>query len=112
MTQETSDGQIISCIIKWEKLRILYNAILFVTGFVSCVYSLNKTTGKFLPPQILFDVIVYGFISNIFYCLGPLISIYLLAFSRGKIDITWPLFSIGMLFSFILTGVIPILMIK
>jgi hypothetical protein len=67
----TSD--IKAAMIGWEKLRIVYNAVLLVAG-LWCTWDLHADFGGVSPYS--FWAAAYAIAANAFFCLGPLAEIY------------------------------------
>lgn len=90
----------------WEKLRIYYNAPLLVEGLVGLSYlrHLGEKAGHRCPnifgSHVWVVIITFAVLANVFYCLGPLAEISLVA-----LRIRWTrrarhlLFTVGLLFS-------------
>lgn len=77
---------------QWEGLRIVYNVILLIEGLL-------------LPsPCIGFlGIFIFGLFANICYCLGPFTEFYLLAFGFQFGNLRYALFTVGLLFSMLVT---------
>lgn len=90
----------------WEKLRVVYNALLLVEGLIGLwtLRRLGERADHLCPnvfgPGVWRFIILFGVVANVFYCVGPLVEAYtsvVLArrMNRGR----YVLFVAGLLFS-------------
>ena len=96
----------------WEKLRLLYNAIMIFPGLA--VLALWVTRGNLpVPGAITFGILV-GIGANIAFFLGPLAELYLRGLFRQGEGIgkgRWLIFSAGLVVSatvVLLSSIIPV----
>ena len=86
----------------WEKLRLLYNLILFLPG-VAVGWSYARATGA--GPAGVVDVVgaclVVGVMANVFFCLGPYAELLVVAkgYPHTAGRLRWFLFGLGLLLS-------------
>jgi hypothetical protein len=80
---------------QWERLRFIYNAVLLIEGLLLTA-DLMAVAGATVYWA---NVLVFGAIANAFYCLGPLVDVYLLAYGVKLLNGRYLLFGIGLLFS-------------
>ena len=87
-------------IIRWEKLRLLYNAVLI---------SLTVLWSNFLKPQLMLDpffifhICLGGMITNLCFFTGPAIEGYGRYFGIWNLGFSLALFVVGLLFTCLLT---------
>jgi hypothetical protein len=93
----------------WEKLRILYNAILLVEGLIGLWFlrHLGEKVGHRCPnvfgSHVWITIIIFAALANALYCLGPLAEISLV-----DLRVRWSrrerrlLFAAGLLFSMLI----------
>ncbi len=99
---------------RWEKLRIPYNLIVGVVGFVGVIvpwilWLLGEPDAP--DPAVSFrraaiGVVLYGVMANVCYCAGPVVECYLRWLGLRAPRLTAVLFIIGTAFSVLLTGFI------
>lgn len=83
---------------KWNKLRIIYNLVLFVVGMLVATPSLMDF------PDLILGIIIYAILANICFCAGPFLDVYFLVFSDTKTSLLRnTLFTFGLLGSILLT---------
>jgi hypothetical protein len=98
---------------RWELLRILFNVLVGLAGLLPLLYR-----GQFpLGPPII-GIFFYGIAANIFYLFGPIAEMYLNWIADTRVNrilprlmtdllrtafVTWLLFTVGTLFSVLLT---------
>ena len=83
---------------EWNKLRIIYNVVLFVVGILAAGPTL------LIAPAVLIMVLLYAVIANICFCAGPFIDIYYLVFSETQTSLLRnTLFILGLLISILIT---------
>ena len=58
----------------WEKLRVVYNLILFVEALACHMYLRQVLQGFLADDQYRLGIILFGVVANMFYCLGPLLE--------------------------------------
>ena len=81
---------------KWEKLRLLYNALLVPWTLINIVAWRPQGVGE---PHFMADVIAGGLIANISFCLGPVLEMYLVYLgANARAARSW-LFTIGTAFT-------------
>ncbi len=98
---------------RWERLRLLFNAVVGMTGVAAL--AMNGRVGLF---EAVEGAILYGLAANAFYSFGPLGEMYLnwlgdvgeRRFLPGPVVdlirssfITWLMFLVGTLFSVLVT---------
>ena len=102
---------------RWERLRVLYNALLFLAGLPALVLSVMNDGAI-----ILVAVAFYAFAANVLYLLGPIAEMYLNwlvdaapDYSPNLIEelvrsrwITVMAFVVGLLFSLALTSFVSL----
>lgn len=67
----------------WEKLRLLYNAILILPGIAVMAHAVARD--QISPPAAIAFALACGFGANLAFLLGPLAELYCRAlFTRGK----------------------------
>ncbi len=81
---------------KWEKLRLLYNAILipFVVGATLIFHTRWLGDSSFWE-----DVIIGGIGSNVCFCLGPVLELYLVWLGANARTARGWLFALGTAFT-------------
>ena len=88
----------------WERVRIVYNAVLFVQGLTSVyfLWQLDKIADyhyRFGSSWVGF-AILFGVVANVFYCLGPLAEACVhRLIGRGMVRARYFLFAVGLLLS-------------
>ncbi len=95
-----------SIVLAWERLRLVYNAIMLVFGLSAClVFASSLLTVA--PIQTLMEVAVFGVLANICFCLGPYAEIVIALFiSEQTARRARPvMFAVGLLISLGLIGV-------
>lgn len=91
-------------ILEWEKLRIAYNVIIGVFG-LWLSWGIRDEMGGIAP--YAFSAFLYGLTANIAFSLGPLSELYLKILTvRSPEKFRLALFSIGTLFSTLVTAVV------
>lgn len=78
-TDQSSDtkphnNELREIVIGWERMRVLYNIIMFLVGVVAIFISTRAP--YFSLEEALFPAIIFGIFSNICFCSGPTIEIY------------------------------------
>lgn len=73
---------------QWEKLRLVYNAIL-IPWTIFLLVVLPRGTAA------LFDVIAGGFIANVCFCFGPVAETYLVWIGANAQTVRGWLFALG-----------------
>jgi hypothetical protein len=94
MSAEAHDPK--ATLVYWEKRRLIYNAVLLVWGGFWSLGFIDY----FGWVGYFFNVLAFGLVANVFYCLGPLCEVYasvLLNRSLGRYRSL--LFGLGMAFS-------------
>jgi predicted membrane-bound mannosyltransferase len=66
----------------WERMRLLYNGVLFFTGVLLVMSTMG--TMALLSPFLWFGAFVLAFMANLCYTLGPGLDAYLYIFSQGR----------------------------
>ena len=74
-TKQPTNSELRSIVIGWERMRILYNIILFLIGIVAIFFIMRAPFYK-LEDTIL-SAIVFGVFANICFCAGPTIETYI-----------------------------------
>ena len=106
MNANTTFQAVRSAILGWEKLRLMFNFLLLLLGLILS-WDLQSHFGG--GHVYAFWVAVYGLTANAFYCLGPLIEIYLLILAPScSLRSRTPLFIGGTLFSLLVTSVLAL----
>jgi hypothetical protein len=91
-------------LIRWEQLRVIYNVVVGSFGWWLSWGICDEMGGL---SYYLFGAILYGVAANMGFSLGPLLSVYLRAFSRFSGErLILPLFVVGTLFSLLVTAVV------
>ena len=91
-------------LIRWEQLRVIYNVVVGSFGWWLSWGICDEMGGL---SSYLFGAILYGVAANMGFSLGPLLSVYLRAFSRFSGErLILPLFVVGTLFSLLVTAVV------
>lgn len=81
---------------KWERLRLLYNAILVPLVVVA---TLLFGSGL-LPDHRFWEAVVFGgVVSNVCFCLGPILEFYLVRLGAGARAARGWLFGLGTAFT-------------
>lgn len=94
-------------VVGWERLRLLYNAILLVPGLLVLVALMDE--GLMTIDNAVLSAIFVGVCANVCFLLGPLLELYVRGIFRRGQPIgrgRWLIFGSGTLFSlflFILT---------
>ena len=88
-------------VVGWERMRILYNIILFIVGIIA-ILALTRSPHFELSEAIL-PAISFGIFANICFCAGPAAETYIRAiFNTQNIKLLrLCLFILGTLFSLI-----------
>lgn len=81
---------------KWEKLRLLYNALLVPWTLLAIVAWRPNGFGE---PHFMADVIAGGLIANVSFCLGPVFEMYLVQLGANVRGVRTWLFAIGTAFT-------------
>jgi hypothetical protein len=90
----------------WESRRALYNAAVGAAGTMSLIAL--ALVGHMPPELMLYGTLMYGFMANVGYTLGPLVDVILRRALGERADVIGPLlFRYGFIFSIGLT-LIPI----
>ena len=101
----------------WEKLRVLYNAIMLLAG-IPALKSILWVLQQLPPRQVgmlglqlttdslILFTIAFGVVANLLYFLGPATELYIVAFTRKQFSPTVRnvLFVLGLLFSLAIQG--------
>lgn len=108
VTTSRQQQQFKQIVIAWEKLRLLYNVVMLLTGVVALFVMVNyfrESTGTLIT-QVLF----YGIAANLFFFAGPVCELYLRAFRNvtNAQTLRWILFITGTVFSLIPAGLMTI----
>ena len=82
---------------RWEKLRIVYNAVLVVWSIALLFYTSA-------PPGIIIALPLGGMLANLLYLLGPAIEAYMTWFGYWHATATYVLFGLGLAFTAILAA--------
>ncbi|MGJ8655313.1 MAG: hypothetical protein ACSHX6_02595 [Akkermansiaceae bacterium] len=61
-------------VIGWERMRILYNIILFLVGIVAIFFSMRAP--YFSLEETVLSSIVFGIFANLCFCAGPTVETY------------------------------------
>ena len=86
----------------WESRRALYNAAVGAAGTLSLIAL--ALVGHMPAELMLYGTLVYGFMANVGYTLGPLIDVILRRALGDRADVIGPiLFRYGFIFSIGLT---------
>jgi hypothetical protein len=92
----------------WEKKRILYNIVIFVTGIVTLYFT---ELFRLLPTgDLVVGIILWGLLANLAYCLGFFTEIAFKHYLKSSLDFTKGrqiLFWLGVFISVLLTMAIP-----
>ena len=81
---------------KWEKLRLLYNALLIPWTLLTIMIWQPNGVGD---PHFMADVIAGGLIANISFCLGPVLEMYLVYLGANTSAARIVLFGVGTAFT-------------
>jgi hypothetical protein len=82
--------------IRWELLRLLYNAILILETLV----LFRSMTVDIRPIDFWVEAMLAGMVANVCYFAGPLINIYLSWLLEQKTAmLTWAIWGLGTVFS-------------
>ena len=97
-TGQFLDSKVRSTLQEWNKLRIIYNIVLFVVGVLAAGPIL------LVAPGVLIMVLFYAILANICFCAGPFIDIYYLVFNDTQTSqLRNVLFTLGLLISILIT---------
>jgi hypothetical protein len=88
-------------VIGWERMRILYNIILFLVGVVAIFVSLQKPF--FSLEEVVISAIAFGIFANVCFCAGPTAETYIRVIfnSQDVKTVRLSLFILGTLLSLI-----------
>ena len=84
-----------SIVKNWELLRLGYNFVLLIIG-LALSYKLIPYFGSV---GYLRNIIIFGAVANVFYCLGPIIELYLYVLGVKIGKVRYILFGLGLAFS-------------
>ena len=73
--RQPTNSELRSIVIGWERMRILFNIILFLVGIVA-IFFLMRAPFFRLEHSIL-PAIAFGIFANICFCAGPTIETYI-----------------------------------
>lgn len=93
-----------TAVIAWEKLRLIFNAVLLGEGL------LFGAPLMLMDPSLVAGAILFAICANVFFCLGPMLEMYLIAF-RGVCLPTFgrnSLFGVGLGFSILIVAVLGV----
>lgn len=106
-------------LIAWERLRVVYNAVMFLVGLpiaVSIYHAVQAVPADirrrlaftYSPISVFRLSFVFGLVANVMYMLGPMVEIYATTFGRFGFNrrVRLVVFSVGLLFSIAVQGVI------
>jgi hypothetical protein len=83
-------------LIRWEKLRLLYNAILIATVLIP-IGTAHATL--LMDPRFWLTSIASGLAANVCFCLGPYADLWLHEWKPAQDASTAILFALGLVFS-------------
>jgi hypothetical protein len=78
-------------IVRWEKLRMLYNVIL--TAEAAILVGIAPFGGSRV--DMVKHIILGGIVANVFFCAGPVVNAYLVWLGTHSRVISWLLFVMG-----------------
>ena len=78
---------------RWERLRIVYNAVLI--PWVLGILLVSQTA----PPGVIVMVVPAGILANLLYLLGPAVEAYITWFGLWHVSLTALLFLAGLGFT-------------
>jgi len=85
--------------LKWERRRIYYNLILFIT-FIYALLILDKDIiFKFKPQIVICMWILYGIGANVLYLVAPISESYFSWLGFNKNWFSWIIFIVGIIIS-------------
>lgn len=97
-----NEQKLMSGFVWWEKKRLLYNILTGLAGLIIVLSFGIYSFGLF----DLFGILLWGFVANVFYCIGFVIEPILKYYLKRDIDFSEKrpvLFWIGTVFSIIVT---------
>ncbi len=105
-SNQTSDSKPLNSelrdiVIGWERMRILYNIILFLVG-VTAIFVMMRAP-YFELAEVILPAIMFGIFANICFCAGPTTETYIrVIFNTQDVKtLRLSLFILGTLFSLI-----------
>ncbi|QIF01052.1 hypothetical protein G5S37_05800 [Roseimicrobium sp. ORNL1] len=86
---QVSSNTLREALVKWERLRLWYNAVMFIVGW-SISYHLKWHMDQQAMLGYWGSAVLFGVTANVFFTLGPACECYCLAFrnrgfGRGRI---------------------------
>ncbi|MGJ8672520.1 hypothetical protein [Rubritalea sp.] len=72
-----STARLRDIVLKWEKLRVIYNLVLLLPGLGVTLYAANKWGSSM--SEMLSSVIPFAIMANLCFFLGPLSELYIAA---------------------------------
>ena len=93
-----------SIILYWEKMRLIYNAILGGIGILTIL--LTDMLSYYHIIGLIFGAIMYGIAANLLYSLGPYLNLVGVTIFEMNATPWKPLFYLGLIFSAVLTFVL------
>jgi hypothetical protein len=108
---EENNTSIRSRLISWEMLRLIYNTLMLLFG-VPIAISLYTDIQELHPhhdilkhnfdiARVIVNCIIFGMLANLCYNLGPMLEIYITAFTSKKVGrkFRYTIFTLGTLLS-------------
>jgi hypothetical protein len=95
---EQQDQSLLAAFGWWEKRRIIYNLVVGTTGLF-CIYGMGI-------PVFWFEIVLYGVLANICYCLGFCIEVAARFYFKNNTDFNekrFYLYILGLVLSVIIT---------
>lgn len=62
-------------VIGWERMRVLYNILLFLVGITAIFFCMKAPFFKL--EDAVFPAILFGIFANICFCAGPIVETYI-----------------------------------
>lgn len=95
-----------SALSKWEKLRLIYNFLLFFAGHGAASLKAGNFWVPLLTEGYILGVIGYAVLVNLLFTVGPALEAYSIAWRRQSLGLgRYILFGLGTAFSFVITFV-------
>lgn len=87
----------------WEKLRVLFNAVLVIESLV-LIRGIDDFWMDITPAQFMRNAVFYSFMANLFYMVGPFVESYAtwvgsqFRWLRSALFVTGTTFSTGVVY--------------
>jgi hypothetical protein len=80
---------------RWEKLRLIYNAIL---GLETIAFFVIRSPSQSLP-EVIFWLVILAFLANLCFCLGMVLNGYTEWMGLESRVTSWVIFVLGTIFA-------------